>query len=228
MHGSESYIYIIQTLIRAGFKMSLDWNSPSTNNKLLLRHDIDFSVEHAFRLAKIESNLDVRSTYFFMLTSNMYNLMSSRNCKLISDIRDMGHKIAIHFDPTVYENLQSFDLEKKVFEYIFNVKIDIISIHRPGVFLDNNNVKICGVSQTYHDKYFKKMKYISDSGGRDIFKIVNELSPDKTIGGLHLLVHPIWWIETANSPTQALNQWKRWNNEFIRSEIKDNCKSYID
>ena len=48
------------------------------------------------------------------------------------------------------------------------VEVDIVSIHRPGVFLNNNNIDLFGSKQTYQNKYFKKMKYISDSSGRDV------------------------------------------------------------
>jgi hypothetical protein len=72
------------------------------------------------------------------------------------------------------------------------------------------------------------MKYISDSGGRDIVKTLNDITLDNVSGGLHLLIHPIWWVEKAPDPTQTLNQWKRWNNLFIQSEIRANCKTYKD
>jgi hypothetical protein len=134
MFGPESYKKMIKNLADKGFQASLDWNTPSANNKLLLRHDIDFSVEHAYKLAIIEADLDVRSTFFFMLTSNMYNLMSRRNCDLISDIRDMGHKIAIHFDPTAYSSLESFEVERKVFEGLFTSRLILFQYIDPVPF----------------------------------------------------------------------------------------------
>ena len=85
---------------------------------LLLRHDVDFSVDFAHKLATVEFNLGIHSTYFFMLTSNMYNLISGAHKELVKDIAKMGHKVSIHFDPTAYDQLKKFEDEKKLFESI--------------------------------------------------------------------------------------------------------------
>ena len=39
---------------------------------------------------------------------------------------------------------------------------------------NNNNISLCGVPQTYNDLYFKKMKYISDSGGKDVLPKISD------------------------------------------------------
>ena len=44
---------------------------------LYLRHDIDFSMEDALKIALIESELNINSSYF-MITSNTYNLFSKK------------------------------------------------------------------------------------------------------------------------------------------------------
>ncbi len=41
---------------------------------LILRHDVDFSVDRALELAKIENNYGISSTYFFLLHSDFYNI----------------------------------------------------------------------------------------------------------------------------------------------------------
>lgn len=44
---------------------------------IILRHDIDFSPRSALELAKIENQLDIRSTYFVRVHANSYNLIDS-------------------------------------------------------------------------------------------------------------------------------------------------------
>jgi hypothetical protein len=158
----------------------------------------------------------------------MYNLFSLHNQKLVKDIRNMGHKVSIHFDPSVYKSLNNFKHEKNIFEKTFKSKVDIVSIHRPGLFLDNNDISMFGIPQTYQDIYFKKMKYISDSGGRDIFPMIKDYIKGKRKTGLHLLTHPIWWIEDTSSPKKIIDAWRSKYLDFITSEIKKNCKSYND
>ena len=161
-----------------------------------------------------------------MLTSNMYNPLSAHNQKLIKSIADMGHKVSLHFDPTVYESLEYFLYEKNIFENIFNQKIDIVSIHQPGLFLNNNDITLSGTPQTYQDVFFKRMKYISDSNGRDIFPQITKYLEEPRELGLHLLIHPIWWMGIGINPTEIIDTWRNENIDFITSEIKNNCKVY--
>ena len=218
----------MKDLTKEGLVPTTNWTGELGVNTLLLRHDVDFSVEFAHELASLEFSQDISSTYFLMLTSNMYNLLSSEHQRMVKEISNMGHKISIHFDPTVYRDLDSFKYEKNIFENLFDDEVDIVSIHRPGPFLDNNNISLCGVPQTYNDLYFKQMKYISDSGGRDVLPPISEYLKGSREQGLHLLIHPIWWVGKGFDATSTLNYWHRKNADFITSEIRSNCKTYKD
>jgi hypothetical protein len=222
----KNYKKLLNYLFENRFKSTTNWHQGTTQDTLLLRHDVDFSIDYAYQLAQVEKELKVNSTYFFMLTSNMYNFLSEHNIKLVKKIANMGHKVSLHFDPTIYESIDSFDYEKNIFENIIKQKVDIVSIHRPGKFLDNNNQFIKGIPHTYQDKYFKKMKYISDSAGRDVFYPLEEYLKNKNQYGLHLLIHPIWWKHKIDNPTKTINTWRSEFINFINLEIRKNCKSY--
>ena len=226
MFSLDKYKKVISALIDNGLTPTIEWSGIPTKNTLLIRHDVDFSLDFAYDLALFESELKIRSTYFLMLTSNMYNLISSKNQRLVRSIIKLGHKVSIHFDPTAHENLDDFEHEKRLFENIFDVEVDIVSVHRPGPFLDNNNVSLCGIPQTYNDAYFRNMKYLSDSGGRDVVPLVYEYLDAGRSQGLHLLIHPVWWVGRGNNSTETLNFWRKKNSEFLKSEIRLNCKTY--
>ena len=226
MFNLKQYKNLIKKLLNAGLQPSTTWNKKLNKNSLLIRHDIDFSIEYAYRLAHIESQLKICSTFFFMISTNFYNILSSHNQKLIKNISSMGHKVSLHFDPTVYEDLKYFKYEKNLFENIFGEKVDIVSIHRPRYFLRNNNIKLSGIAQTYQDVFFKKMKYISDSNCRDVNpQIIKFLENPRKIG-LHLLIHPIWWMDLGKSPSKTINKWRKQNKDFITSEIINNLSVY--
>ena len=112
MFSLDQYKKVIFELIDNGLTPTIEWSGIPTKNTLLIRHDIDFSVDFAYKLALFESELEIRSTYFLMLTSNMYNLLSSENQRLVRSIIKLGHKVSIHFDPTAHENLEDFEHEK--------------------------------------------------------------------------------------------------------------------
>ena len=41
----------------------------------------------------------------FLLSNNSYNLISDKNKKLLIKIRELGHKISLHFDMMIYDNI---------------------------------------------------------------------------------------------------------------------------
>ena len=226
MFSLDQYKNLILELKDNDLSPTTNWTEKLSKDTLLIRHDIDFNVDCAYSLALFESKLGIYSTYFFMLTSNMYNLISSENQRLVNSIIQMGHKVSIHFDPTAHDNLEKFKHEKKLFESIFNVEVDIVSVHRPGPLLNNNNISLCGVPHTYNDTYFKVLKYLSDSGGRDVIPKVKEFLENDRDQGLQLLIHPVWWVVNGQNPTETINYWLNKNSYFLLSEVRDNCKTY--
>ena len=75
MNSFKNYKKLIIYLLNAGLKPTTNWFKKSNQNTLLLRHDIDFSIDYAYQLAQAEIELKVNSTFFFLLTSNMYNFL---------------------------------------------------------------------------------------------------------------------------------------------------------
>ena len=226
MFGKKRYEELMKLIGSYGFTFSKDWHASPSNKNVLLRHDIDFSIEDALTIAKLENTLEVQSTFFFMLTSNMYNIFSTFSQNLINQIINLNHKVSIHFDPTVYSTLDSFLEEKYFFEKTFDVDIDIVSIHRPGKFLNNNNQSLFEVAHTYQDKFFTKMEYISDSGGVDVKSKLDKYLSNPSEQGLQLLLHPIWWTSKTESPIITLNNCFNKKLDFLTDEAELNCKTY--
>lgn len=196
-------------------------------NQLILRHDIDFDIKAAYEIAVIEHELNVKSTFFFLLRGDFYNLINSENYDLVKKIESLGHKISLHYDIEIYTNPQKeLIAEIKIFEDFFNTKIDIISIHRPSRdFLKNPN-NYFNVTNTYEDKYFKKISYFADSGGR--FRFGNPLeSPDYKLNhNIQLLTHPIWWTSSLSSVDDILNQLIKSRKSDLKLLLGKNVKTF--
>ena len=60
----------------------------ATDKFCVLRHDIEFSVDRAYELAKVEKELGVTSTYTVQLRNNTYNALSEKNIDLIKRIKE--------------------------------------------------------------------------------------------------------------------------------------------
>ena len=97
------------------------------------RHDIDLSVHRALRLARIEYEEWVKTTYFILLNSEFYNIFENKIKDRISEILSLGHSLGLHFDPTAYSIKNKRELEhyltfeKGVLENLFDVEIKLFS-----------------------------------------------------------------------------------------------------
>jgi len=226
MFGLDLYCSMIARIRDKGFKFKKFLDQADTKS-VYLRHDVDFSAHQARELAKCESNIGVVSTYFFMLSSNTYNALSSESIAIIKDIKDMGHDISLHFDPLVYDDLDwGFNFERDLFQSVFDVELNIVSIHRPGEFLNNNNRKLQDCRHTYEDEFFNDMDYLSDSGGRDVNVKIKSLLDESSCSSIHLLTHPIWWASKLKTPTATIEKWLEKQSMFMREEARRNCKTF--
>jgi len=68
---------------------------------VILRHDVDLSLDAAVRMAEIEHDASASATYFLMTESLFYNLDSSEGVAAIARLRELGHRVALH---AVYPN----------------------------------------------------------------------------------------------------------------------------
>lgn len=213
-----------------GFEFKFFHEKSDEHTKAIyLRHDIDFSLEDAFQIASVEKELNIKSTYFIMLSSNIYNPLNQINKELIRKIIDLGHEISLHFDPNSYDDFtEGFNIEKIIFENSFKSSIKVVSLHRPGVFLNSEyrNTSLGGHMHTYQDMFFNKMEYFSDSRGVDVREILNSSKLSDLKKDLHLLIHPIWWTKKSRNPKERLILWLNEYSSFLLSETKKNCKVF--
>ena len=223
-----SYEDLIRAFISSGYQTAAFSSIIKPERQLILRHDIDFDCSLAGEIAAIEYKLGVDATYFFLLSSDSYNLISKRNIETVLKIKEKGHQVSLHFDPLVYgENfLEGFRYEKEIFEKTFKTKIEIISIHRPNDFFLNYDKKIDGVEHTYQNKFFREIKYISDSQGLFRFGHPLESEEFKRKKTIHLLIHPIWWIGNGDSNISILNNYIEKQKSFLHSHVGENCLPY--
>lgn len=193
----DDFEKLIKTALGNGYYFSGYKNSLFDKNQIILRHDVDFSLEKAYEMAEIENSFGVKATYFILITSNFYNVLNKKSKKIIKKIIQLGHNIGLHYDEMNYddESLEIKDIinsEVNILESIFEIKISSVSMHRPSKAILNANIKFDSLINTYSDDFFKKIEYISDSRmnwKKNPFDFVGK--PNK--GPLQLLVHPFWY-----------------------------------
>lgn len=224
--GTDAFHELVAAFRKAGYAFRR-FGEPAGPGVVYLRHDIDFSLDLAAAMAREEQALGVTATYFVMLTSNAYNLLSSASRRRVEEIQSLGHVVSLHFDPVVHQDIDAgFRREARILEEITGRPLDIVSLHRPGAFLEDNNRPLPGVRHTYEDAYFRDIKYISDSGGA--FKYGHPLDSEAFREGrpIHLLLHPIWWMTGPGTPSDKVREWQAAAFGFLNDETRSNCLTF--
>lgn len=175
---------------------------------VILRHDIDYSLDKSVKMAQIEAEEGITSTYFVLLTSEFYNVLSSENIKKILTIYNLGHSIGLHFDEMNYTANEKISVEEliikeaELLEKVLGIPIKSVSMHRPSKATLEADYQFETLINSYGKKFFKDFKYVSDSRRRwreNVGEIVSSGAYEK----LHILTHAFWYgdedesIETA-------------------------------
>ncbi len=201
-------------------------------NILILRHDIDQSLEQSIKIAATENKYNIKSTFFLWLRSPFYNIFKKKYADIIYNIIKLGHQIGLHFDESVYKIENGKDLNKfvkreiKIIEYYFNTNIYAVSMHRPSKWLLNNDVKLNKYVNTYEKRFFKDFKYFSDS--RRQWRegcICNKININK-YDKLHILIHPFWWVDKDISFDERMADFIRDKVNKLETDLENNISVY--
>ena len=94
------YREIVEAAQAGGYRFAHFDGAPATGS-VILRHDVDLSLDAAVRMAELENDAGAAATYFLMTESVFYNLDSSEGVAAIARLRELGHRVAQH---AVYPN----------------------------------------------------------------------------------------------------------------------------
>jgi hypothetical protein len=184
------------------------------NEKFILwRHDVDYTMHSARKLAYIESEEGVISTFFLHLHNEYYNLLEKEISDCVYEIIGLGHRIGLHFD-TEYYHLESPNQlekpllrEKHILQDFFGQDINVFSFHNPSkAFLEWGNWECAGLVNTYSSYFWKNVEYCSDSNGYWRYKRLPDLLNKADAPCLQVLTHPVWWQDEVSSPRQRIQR----------------------
>jgi len=105
------YRELLEAARGGGYRFAFFDDEPASGT-LLLRHDVDLSLDAALRMAELEAEAGAGATYFLMTRSVFYNLASSEGEAALERLRELGHRVGLHavwpraelderFDPVV-------------------------------------------------------------------------------------------------------------------------------
>jgi RimJ/RimL family protein N-acetyltransferase len=179
----------------------------------LLRHDVDASTGFAVRLAELEAERAVRSTYFVMVRSTLYNAFSRQAYDDIRRILQLGHEVGLHFDASHPEARQSASIEQQIAEEMRWLSgttgrpVTAFSFHQPARELLARQITVSGAVNAY--AIGDEFHYVSDSNrdwrGQDVVALIESGKP------LQMLLHPMWWI------CQDPHVWDCWDAAILEN-----------
>jgi len=195
----QSYAALIQHIQDCGRTVCPLRGVGALESYVILRHDVDYSIIKARRMAELECRIGVRSTYFVLLTSPYYNLLTSDHLKAARDIAAMGHEIGLHYEA---DGATDHDVEcRKVIGLarflgeIVGAEVTSIAQHNPSE--TTTRLRVPGLLDAYGDRFFREIAYLSDS--RRLFGTPDVHHFFRTHSRSQLLIHPLWWHETEKS-----------------------------
>lgn len=194
---------------------------------VILRHDIDNSLNQAVRLAELEAAEGINSTYFVLLRTDFYNPGSKTGQAALRRIRDLGHEIGLHFDEAAYGSeeqgniVQNIIKECGILSALLETEVSSVSMHRPSQSTLDTDLQIPGIVNSYGKTFFRDFKYLSDSRRRwrePVLDIIESGVYDR----LHILTHPFWYHETEQSLEETVGIFVRSANRERWRQMAEN------
>ncbi len=203
------YKFLLEEAIKHGYVVSSfrDYNEKNSNT-LILRHDVDYTLNGVLEMARIEYELGCTSSFLFRVHADEYNLFTCVAILLVRELLGMGHEIGLHFEAMNVGRALEINpevllkREKLVIESILDLPVITCSEHRElsgqihgtQIFEKNYDPYQAGFKFYAMDKRFcNEMKYISDSNAN-----WREGDPLEHYGRhqrMQVLIHPDWWFE---------------------------------
>lgn len=228
----EEYAHIVATIRHRGYALRDYTDAEPAERHLILRHDVDMSLDAAVDMADLEHRLGVRSTYFVLLRTELYNLLSRDGAAAVERIVSLGHGLGLHLDASLYAD--DTDLldeaarrEIAVLKAMLSVPVEAVSFHRPAKTLLGLARPLADRPHAYQPRYFSDMGYCSDSRGGWHHGHPLDHPALREGRALQLLTHPIWWCGTSFSTVQArLDDLAATNLHRFRKALGDHCSPY--
>ncbi len=241
MFSFEDYKEILR-IVKASGRYTTYKDALTRDNFVLMRHDVEYSVERAYDLSKVEESMDMTSAYFFQWTNNNYNILSKKNMDMVKEMHERGHEIGLHYalnGMTDMEQVRKQILKEiNLLSEMFGFEITTFSVHRPSKDILKENIKFPGIINAYQDEFFTfaenvtedtpvAVKYLSDANHIWRYGYPDEkniLGYDK----VQILTHPFAWTKAGydnfdNYKTLITEK----THEAIYS-IHNECKDFVE
>lgn len=170
-----------------GYRFAHFDDSPGLGD-LLLRHDVDLSLDAALTMAELEAEEGASATYFLMTESVFYNLASPEGVGALVRLRELGHRVGLH---AVYP--------RAVVDERFDA---VVAWHNPDP--EYMTAPMDGALNVMQEGWFDPATYRSDSNQQWRFGCPHEELRAGAFPWLQLLTHPEIWVYPGSTMGQTM------------------------
>jgi hypothetical protein len=200
---------------------------------IFLRHDIEFSIHDAIRMAEIESGMGIRATYFLQIHSEFYNPLDMGNYNSIKKILENGHDLGLHFDSHYWginseKELEEYiEIDKNIIETYFKIKIKVFSFHNTNDFvLSCENENYGGLINTYSKRFKTEIGYNTDSTGYWRYERLEDRLREAKDKSLQILIHEGMWQDEELPPRQRVFKIINIRAEYLKQFYDSTLKKF--
>lgn len=236
----KAYTKLIDLLKKHNYSFTDYSDFGLTDKSVILRHDVDYDLHRVLKMAELEKEQGVSSTYFVLATSDFYNIMSKESQEILHKLQNLGHRIGLHFDEKRYDFTEenwNGDKIKELIKYEAGIlskmagggAITAVSMHRPSKSTLESDLQIDGMANSYSKKFFTEFKYLSDSRMR-WRENAEEIIVSEDYSRIQLLTHPFWYFEEPRPMKDIIADfiYARGDVAKYRYEIFDNNFSRLE
>ncbi len=174
----DHYGELLDAARAGGYRFTSFEREPQPGD-LLLRHDVDLSLEAAVRMAELEAKHGVAATYFLMTDSVFYNLASREGRTAFARLLELGHDVGIHAVwPVAPEVDERF--------------VRVLAWHNPDP--PYMSAPVDGFVNVMSEPWFTPGHYRSDSNQHWRSGCPHEELARGQLEWLQLLTHPEIWV----------------------------------
>lgn len=223
-----AYRGFLSLLRKQGYAFRDYHNYAEAPRCVILRHDVDTSLSQAVRLAELEAEEGVRSTWFVLLRTDFYNVFSKSGQDSLRRIQSLGHEVGLHFDEASYvpalgpdELVQNIIKECGLLSALLETEVSTVSMHRPSKATLEADYAIPGVVNSYGKTFFRDFKYLSDSRRRwrePVLDIIRSGEHNR----LHILTHAFWYHEEEEDIARTVGGFIRAANRERYGQMEEN------
>lgn len=198
------YRELLDAARSGGYRFSTFDQEPAAGD-LLLRHDIDMSLEAALTLAELEAEQGIGATYFLMTRSEWYNLDAPSGVHTLTRLRELGHRVALHGvhpDATL------------------DARFDpVVAWHVPDPAYMSEPIP--GAVNAMQPGYFEPDRYRSDSNQHWRNGCPHEELARGDFEWLQLLVHPEIWVYPGDTMRETMEAMLEAKHDLRWEQFRD-------